>query len=195
MTGSTTAKRREALVRRFQGLDGPAQKTKPPKSSSSSSSTSSTSSASAPRVLVAVLSIKASGVGLTLTAARRAVFCELQWTPGDIAQAQDRINRIGQRSKSVRYDYLVALDSQFHPNDCDNRMWKKIQRKHSVVTQAVEGRLQDAPDAAPAEAPLPADAPVPDADRLSSSRVTSCEVICYVGDATNNNAVPLEVVP
>ncbi|KAG8375916.1 hypothetical protein BUALT_Bualt09G0008800 [Buddleja alternifolia] len=103
--GSTPAASRQALVTDFQEKDS---------------------------VKAAVLSIKAGGVGLTLTAASTVIFAELSWTPGDVIQAEDRAHRIGQVS-SVNIYYLLANDT------VDDIIWDVIQSKLENLGQMLDG--------------------------------------------------------
>ncbi len=68
--GGTTKKRRDEMVARFQAREGPA---------------------------VLLLSLKAGGTGLTLTAANHVVHLDRWWNPAVENQATDRAFRIGQR--------------------------------------------------------------------------------------------------
>ena len=54
--------------------------------------------------------MQASAVGLTLTASRCAVFREYPWSPALLAQAQDRVHRLGQ-DKDVFIFYLYGQGS------------------------------------------------------------------------------------
>lgn len=100
-----------------------------------------------PSCTVFVGTIKAAGVGLTLTAASTVVFAEQWWVPGDITQAEDRCHRIGQVN-SVLVQHLVvdgSLDA--------------TQARVVVAKQAVIDRALDV-GAKPVEAPQPLAAPV-----------------------------------
>lgn len=84
-------------------------------------------------IRVAVLSIKAAGIGLTLTAASTVVFAEMTWTPGEIIQAEDRAHRIGQACAVNVYFLHVR-------NSVDEIMWGAIQQKLDNVGQALDGQ-------------------------------------------------------
>ena len=60
-----------------------------------------------PECRVFVGNIAAAGVGLTLTSSDTAVFAELDWTPGVLMQAADRIHRIGQRNACLIQMFVV----------------------------------------------------------------------------------------
>jgi SNF2 family DNA or RNA helicase len=68
---------------------------------------------------------------LTLTAASHVVFAELDWVPGNVSQAEDRLHRIGQRD-SVLVQHLVFDDS------VDSRMAHVIVEKQAVIDQALD---------------------------------------------------------
>ncbi|KAK6315521.1 hypothetical protein J4Q44_G00150500 [Coregonus suidteri] len=77
---------------------------------------------------VAVLSITAANMGLTLHSAALVVFAELFWNPGIMIQAEDRVHRIGQTS-NVDIHYLVAKGT------ADDYLWPMIQEKMNVLEQ------------------------------------------------------------
>lgn len=82
---------------------------------------------------VALLSITAAGVGLTLTKASVVLFAELYWNPGSLLQAEDRAHRIGQRN-CILVNYLLAKKT------LDESMWRTVRRKLTVVGQSLTGR-------------------------------------------------------
>ena len=80
---------------------------------------------------VFVGSIRAAGVGLTLTASSTVVFAELDWTPGNMTQAEDRCHRIGQENM-VLVQHLVLAES------IDARMAKTLVEKQAVIDRALD---------------------------------------------------------
>lgn len=80
------------------------------------------------KICVAVLSITAANMGLTLHSADLVIFAELFWNPGVLIQAEDRVHRIGQTS-SVNIHYLVAKGT------ADDHLWPMIQEKMNVLEQ------------------------------------------------------------
>jgi len=85
-----------------------------------------------PDCKAAVLSIGAAGVGITLTAASIVVFAEMDWTPGNLFQAEDRCHRIGQTCP-VTIQYLVAKGT------VDDIIWEMINKKLAILGTALDG--------------------------------------------------------
>ncbi|GMH42394.1 hypothetical protein BSKO_10313 [Bryopsis sp. KO-2023] len=83
-------------------------------------------------VKVAILAIKAAGVGLNFTAANLVIFAELSWVPGDIKQCEDRAHRIGQENDVV-IRFLLAR------NSIDDMIWRTLQNKLGNVGQVLDG--------------------------------------------------------
>jgi SWI/SNF-related matrix-associated actin-dependent regulator 1 of chromatin subfamily A len=88
-----------------------------------------------PKVKVIICSIKAAGVGLTLTASSRELFVEFPWTFADCEQCEDRAHRIGQLD-SVQSGYLLG------ENTIDRWCYDLIQKKKSIA-QIVTGAVDE----------------------------------------------------
>ena len=105
ITGDTSMKERQAAVDRFQ---------------------------EDPECRVIVCSLKAAGVGLTLTAASDVLFIEQGWTPADMDQAADRCHRFGQTDSVTAWVMICA-------HTIDEAIAELISAKRSVVMAATDG--------------------------------------------------------
>ena len=83
-----------------------------------------------PDVRVFIGSIKAAGVGLTLTAANTVIFGELDWVPGNLSQAEDRLHRIGQVDNVLVYHVVVD-------GSIDAMLAKRVTEKQAIIDQAM----------------------------------------------------------
>lgn len=106
MHGETSMKERDRLVRQFQ---------------------------TDPETRLFVGGIGSSGQGITLTAASTVVFAELDWTPANLTQCEDRAHRIGQDADSVLCQYLVADGS------IDARLATYLVLKQDIIDRTIDG--------------------------------------------------------
>jgi len=79
--------------------------------------------------------IQAAGVGITLTAANYVVFAELDWVPGNMTQAEDRVHRYTQKKK-VLIQHLVLENSH------DARMAQSLVDKQNIIDSALDGEIK-----------------------------------------------------
>jgi SWI/SNF-related matrix-associated actin-dependent regulator 1 of chromatin subfamily A len=89
-----------------------------------------------PSVQILIGNIQVAGIGFTMTAAQDAVFLEYPWTPGEMAQAEDRIHRIGQKGAANIY-YLVAQGT------LEEDMIQLINEKRKVVGAVLDGKYDE----------------------------------------------------
>lgn len=87
-----------------------------------------------PKYNVIICSIKAAGVGITLTASSRVLFIEQPWHAADMDQCEDRTHRIGQKN-SVQIFNLLGVDT------IDTHIYDIIEEKRRV-SDAVTGNEQ-----------------------------------------------------
>lgn len=86
---------------------------------------------------LAVCSIKAAGVGLTLTAASQVGFIEMWWTAADHDQCEDRCHRIGQKD-NVTATYFLGK------NTIDEHIYQIVNNKRGIA-KTVTGSEEDVP--------------------------------------------------
>jgi len=79
--------------------------------------------------------IKAGGVGITLTRASKMIFCDQEWNPALNLQAEDRICRIGQEADSLQYIRLVT------DCDLDLHVLNLLDRKKEMIQNAIENEV------------------------------------------------------
>ena len=103
--GATAVKRRQALVDQFQREDGPP---------------------------FLVLSLKAGGTGLNLTAASHVIHFDRWWNPAVENQATDRAFRIGQRRNVLVHKFVCR-------GTIEERIDALIQEKRQLATDLLEG--------------------------------------------------------
>lgn len=82
-------------------------------------------------VKVFVGSIKAAGVGITLTAGNNVVFLEYDWTPAQHIQCEDRALRVGQKN-NVNVYYLTLN------NSIDAYIAKVLEKKQKVIESILD---------------------------------------------------------
>jgi SNF2 family DNA or RNA helicase len=87
-------------------------------------------------VRVFLSTIKAGGVGITLTAASICIFLDRDWSPTKNRQAEDRLHRLGQKN-AVLIIVLVAR------NTIDPTRNAKIEMKWTWLRQVLEGKTHE----------------------------------------------------
>jgi len=75
--------------------------------------------------------IQAAGLGITLTASSTVIFVELEWTPSEMSQAEDRAHRIGQ--KNVVNIYHLIIDGSI-----DSELSNVLIEKQKVIDAALD---------------------------------------------------------
>lgn len=120
---------------------------------------------------VMILSPKAGGVGLTLTAANHVIHLSRWWNPAVEDQATDRVFRIGQtRDVHVYLPLAVHPDPDLGPSSFDIRLNALMERKRKLTRDlflppdASEGELSDLFREVSLERPVNTDAPDPQAN-------------------------------
>ncbi|MES1919760.1 putative DNA helicase ino80 [Bonamia ostreae] len=83
-------------------------------------------------VFIFLLSTRAGGLGINLTAADTVIFYDNDWNPTMDAQAMDRVHRIGQKKQVTVYRIICS-------NTVEERVWKVAQQKFKIQKSVYSG--------------------------------------------------------
>jgi len=83
------------------------------------------------RQTILLLSVKAGGLGLSLTEANYVFHMDLWWNPATALQAEDRVHRIGQQ-KNVFVQYIYTVGT------IEDRIRELVERKRHLFREIVE---------------------------------------------------------
>lgn len=89
-----------------------------------------------PEIFVFLLSTRAGGLGINLTAADTVIFYDSDWNPTIDSQAMDRAHRLGQTKQVTVYRLLAR-------NTIEERMRDRAKQKEQVQQVVMEGKTQD----------------------------------------------------
>ena len=84
-----------------------------------------------PNIKVFIGNLKASSVGLTLTAAKKLIFNDFDYVKGNNDQFMDRIHRINQ-TEDVDIYFQIFKDTQYE------KMWKICMKKGYIISQIIK---------------------------------------------------------
>jgi hypothetical protein len=78
------------------------------------------------------VSIRAGGEGITLTRAHHGLFVDYHWTPAKVAQAEDRLVRIGSEAQKVQFTLLIA------DHEMDARVSEIVRAKSALFAATIQ---------------------------------------------------------
>ena len=92
-----------------------------------------------PSLVILIGNIQAAGVGWNCTATSTVAFGELDWTPGNMIQAEDRLYGLkrGKKGVPVTAFYLIGKDT------IEVDLARLIQRKAKILDATLDGAKQD----------------------------------------------------
>ncbi|SCV00788.1 LAME_0G12002g1_1 [Lachancea meyersii CBS 8951] len=89
-----------------------------------------------PDIFIFLLSTRAGGLGINLTAADTVIFYDSDWNPTIDSQAMDRAHRLGQTRQVTVYRLLIR-------GTIEERMRDRAKQKEHVQQVVMEGKTQD----------------------------------------------------